>query len=159
MGSEDHHYEAARAQAEDERGRITGIINNLLDNITPDNREYVDERLRMLTEQRRQLETRLEELDHLAASQAEIKAITDDAMKFLSGLELTLHNGLPQEKLTALRQCIQRIRIDRPAGAIGITTRSVPCADLAATQQIDTLVSGAYPARARSEAESAEVAS
>jgi hypothetical protein len=130
IGSEGEQFEAARTRAEEERDRIAGIINDLLDNITPTNREFVDGRLQELTNQRRQLETRLEELDRLATSQAEIAAIVADAMKFLSGLEFTLRQGLPQEKLTALRQCIERVRVDRPNGTSQVRIRLVPAANL-----------------------------
>ena len=57
----------------------------------------------------------------LAASQIEIKSIAAETARFLSGLAFTLRNGFPQEKLAALRQCIDRIRVDKPHrhGAVG----------------------------------------
>ena len=130
VGSEGEQVEAARTRAEDERQRLAQTIHNLLDNITPGNREFVDRRLEELSEQRRQLETRLEELDRLATSQAEIKAIVDDAMRFLSDLEFMLREGLPQEKLVALRQCVERVHIDKPQGQVTIRMRTVPAANL-----------------------------
>ena len=76
-------------------------------------------------------ESRLEELDRLSLSQDEIKAIVANSMKFLASLDLTLREGLPQEKLVALRQCIERIHIDKPASKIELTLRSIPSASLA----------------------------
>ncbi len=148
IGTEGEHHEAAHARAEAERNRITGIINNLLDNITPANREHVDDRLKELTEQRRQLESRLEELDHLAVSQEEIKAVTGNAMKFLAGLEHTFHEGMPQEKLVALRQCIQRVHIDGTARQAQAAVRVVPCSNLGAIRQIDLSLESADTAGA-----------
>jgi len=131
---------AARQRAQTKQKRIDQIINNLLDNITPTNREYVDRRLNELKQQRLQLEARLEELDQLSLSQAEIDNIVTDSMQFLSGLEFTLRQGLPQEKLVALRQCIERIWVDKPAGTIKLAIRLVPVGNLQATQEFKTSV-------------------
>jgi hypothetical protein len=131
---------AARQRAQTKQKRIDQIINNLLDNITSTNREYVDRRLNELKKQRQQLEARLEELDQLSLSQAEIDNIVTDSMQFLSGLEFTLRQGLPQEKLVALRQCIERFWIDKPAGTIKLAIRLVPVGNLQATQEFKTSV-------------------
>jgi hypothetical protein len=76
----------------------------------------VDKRLNKLSKQGLQLEQWLEELDRLLISQAEIQEIVTDSMQFISSLEFTLDKGLPQEKLVVLRQCIEKIRINKPAG-------------------------------------------
>ncbi|HUU16383.1 MAG TPA: recombinase family protein [Sedimentisphaerales bacterium] len=140
IGSEGKEFAAARQRAQAEQEKIGKIINNLLDNITSTNREYVDRRLNELKQQRLQLEARLEELDQLSLSQAEIDNIVTDSMQFLSGLEFTLRQGLPQEKLVALRQCIERIWIDKPAGSIKLAIRLVPAGNLQATQEFKTSV-------------------
>ena len=115
--------------------RVDGIINNLLDNITETNRQYVDTRLNELTQQKQQLQARIEELDRLSLSQAEIKSIVADTMQFLSSLEFTLREGLPQEKLVALRQCIEKISINKPAGTVRLTVRSVPVGNMEGTEE------------------------
>jgi hypothetical protein len=122
-----------RAQAEQEK---TGkIINNLLDNITPTNSEYVDQRLNELKQQRQQIEARIEELDRLSLSQAEIDSIVTDSMQFLAGLEFTLRQSLPHEKLAALRQCTKKIWVNKPAGEIKPAIYLVPAGNLQATQE------------------------
>jgi len=45
-------------------------------------------------------------------------------------------NGLPQEKLVVLRQCIERIFIDKPAGIIQLRIRLVPAGNLQATKEV-----------------------
>ncbi len=90
-----------------------------------------------------QLATRLDELDLLASSQTEIQAIVGDTMQFLGGLEFTLRQGLPQEKLVALRQCIERIHIDKPAAEVKIRVRTVPGGTL---QGDETITLGLDPA-------------
>jgi len=84
-------------------------------------------------QQRQQLEARIEELDRISLSQAEIDNIVSDSMQFLSGLEFTLHQGLPQEKLVALRQCIEKVLINKPSGIVRLTVRSVPVGNLEGT--------------------------
>jgi Tfp pilus assembly protein PilO len=135
IGSEAEEFVAARKRAQKELNRIKKIINNLLDNITSANRELVDQRLTELKQQKHQLEARLEELDRLVVSQAEIKSIVADAMQFLSGLEITLCQGLAQEKLVALRRCIEKISINKPAGTVKLTVRSVPVGNLEGTEE------------------------
>jgi hypothetical protein len=98
--------------------KINKIINNLLNNIRETNRNHVDRRLNELTSKKQQIEVRREELERLSLSQAEIDTIVNEGMQFLAGLEFTLHNSLSQEKLTALRQCIENIGINKPAGEI-----------------------------------------
>ena len=135
-GSEKEDLSNARQRAEDELGRISKIIDNLLDNITETNREYVDKRLNELSKQKQQLEQRLEELDRLSISQEEIQEIVIDSMRFISALEFTLLKGLPQEKLVALRQCIEKIFIDKPAGIFKLKNRLVPVGNLQATEEL-----------------------
>ena len=102
----------------------------------------VGKRLNELNKQRQQIETRLEELERLNVSQAEIDTIVTEAMKFVSGLDFALHQGLPQEKLVALRQCIERIFIDKPAETIKLRIRVVPVGNLQVTEEYCISVHG-----------------
>ena len=58
-----------------------------------------------------------------------------EAMRFISGLEFTLREGLPQEKLVALRQCVEKIWINKPAGTLKLAIRQVPAGNLQAIQE------------------------
>ena len=80
---------------------------------------------------------RLDELDRLEASQAEIGTLVSNTLQFISGLAFTLRQGLPQEKLVVLRQCIERIFIDKPNQRITIKLRAVPAGDLRATSEME----------------------
>ncbi len=59
-------------------------------------------------------------------SKDEIKAFVTEVMQFISGLKFTLTQNLPQEKLAALRQCIERIHINKSNGRIKMQIREVP---------------------------------
>lgn len=129
-GTEKEDITAAHQRARDELERITGIINNLLDNISENNRDHVDKRLNELTTQKQQIQSRLEELERLSLSQGEIDTIVTEGMQFLESLEFTLRNGLAEEKLTALRLCIEKILIDKPANNMRLLIRLVPVGGL-----------------------------
>jgi hypothetical protein len=64
------------------------------------------------------INTRLQELERLALSQAEIDTLMNKGMQFPAHLEFTLLKSLPQEKLTAIRQRVEKISINKPAGEI-----------------------------------------
>ncbi len=135
IGSEAEEFVAARKRARKELSKVKKIINNLLDNITSTNREFVDQRLTELKQQKQQLQARLEELDRLVISQGEIKSMVSEATEFISGLEFTLREGLAQEKLVALRRCIEKISINKPAGTVKMKVRSVPAGNLEGTKE------------------------
>ena len=63
-------------------------------------------------------------------SKDEIKALVAEAMQFISGLNFTLTQGLPQEKLAALRQCIEKIHINKPGKEIKMLVCEVPVGNL-----------------------------
>lgn len=86
-----------------------------------------------LPSKKKQLEARTEELDGLSLSQAKVETIVADAMQFLSGLKCILRQGQPQEKLVALRQCIEKVSINKPSGIVRLTVRSVPVGNLEGT--------------------------
>jgi len=134
-GAEKEDITSARQRAQAELENITKIINNLLDNLTETNREHVDKRLKEMTTKKQQIEARLEELERLSLSQTEIDTIVTEGMRFLAGLEFTLHNGLPEEKLTALRRCIEKIHINKPDKKATLAIRLVPVGGLNAVQE------------------------
>jgi hypothetical protein len=135
IGSEAEEFVAARKRAQRQLNKINKTINNLLDNITSANREFVDQRLGELKQEKYQLEARLEELDQLSLSRDEINSIVSDSMKFLAGLEFVLREGVPQEKLVALRQCVQKISVDKPNEKITLAIYLVPVGNLQATRE------------------------
>jgi hypothetical protein len=129
IGGEVKEVAAARRRAHKKRNEIQKTIDKLLDNITATNREFVNQRLAKLKEQKHEIECRLDELERLAASRGQIKNVASDARQFLSSLEGTLHEGLPHEKLLALRQCLQSAVIDRPGGTVKLNAQEVLTAD------------------------------
>jgi len=133
-------FVADRKKAQEKINQIKTTINNLQDNISSANRDFVDRRLGELRGRKYQLEARLEELDQLSLSQTEINSIVSDSMKFIASLEFILREGLAQEKLVVLRQCVKKININKPAGEIKLATYLVPAGNLQATQECKTSI-------------------
>ncbi len=79
-----------------------------------------------------------EELDSLANSKGDVQAIATEAMEFLAGLEFTLREGVPQEKLSTLRRCIERIHITNVDDATGVEARllEVPAGNLVVSRMV-----------------------
>ncbi len=63
-----------------------------------------------------------------------------EAVQFISGLEFTLTQGLPQEKLVALRQCIERIGINKPAGETKMAIHLVPVGNQQVYQELKVFI-------------------
>ena len=98
--------------------RIERTIDNLIDNLTATSREFIDKQPEELEHKKQQVESRLEELKRLHPSRSEIEDIVAEVIEFLFGPELNLHQGLPRTKLALLRQCIDKLEINKPAGTI-----------------------------------------
>lgn len=139
-GVETTEVEAARKRIAAEQAEMAKTIDNLLDNLTEANRDFVDGRLVELRKKQDQFEVQLEQLDGLSLSQSELQAVVSETAKFLDGLEYTLREDVPEEKCLALRQCVDRIYIDKPGGKIRLALRVVPSARIhgQATQEIST---------------------
>jgi hypothetical protein len=131
---------AARKRVQRKLPIIEKTIGNLLDNLSPANREFVDKRLEELKNEKQQLESRLEELERLCLSRSEIEDIVDETIEFLSGLKFILHQGTSQAKLATLRQCIEKIQINRPAEEIRLLIRKVPASNLRETLVLTTSI-------------------
>ncbi len=71
--------------------------------------------------------------------------IVTDALQFVSGLKFTLNQGLPQEKLCALRQCVERILIDKPGWSVIVKIKAVPASTI---QEVEELACALAPADA-----------
>ena len=135
IGSEAEEFVAARKRAQRDLGKIDKTINNLLDNITSANRGFVDRRLGELQQQKQQLEARLEELDRLSLSRDEINGIVAGSMKFLAGLEFVFREGVRQEEIVALRQCVEKIVVDKPNAITKPHIYVAPMGNLQDTQE------------------------
>ena len=129
-GAETEEVTSARTRILGENEDLTQTINNLLDNLTEGNRDFVDRRLVELRHKREALQVQLEQLDGLSMSQAELRSTVAEAMRFLESLKYTLREGLPEEKRLALRQCVERVYVNKAAGEIKLVAHTIPLAGI-----------------------------
>ncbi len=59
-----------------------------------------------------------------------------DALQIISGLKFALTQGLPQEKLCALRQCVEHILIDKPDGSVIVKINAVPASTIQEVEEV-----------------------
>lgn len=130
----------ARRWVEAERARIESTMRALLDSISPATRDLVGERLAELRAERERLATRSEELDRMAGQQGEVRDTVHDLERFLAGLEWTLTHGVNEERLTALRKCVEGIRIDKSAGRATLMVRALPSPPLDGVPSIGIVI-------------------
>ncbi len=117
---------AARDRARDELEAVKRTIANILDNITPATRTYVDERITKLGAERDAIVRRIDELDRMALSSTEIGMLVEETAAFVRELEFVLAKGPPDERIRAIRQCIERVVIDRETRKSVVHLRTVP---------------------------------
>jgi site-specific DNA recombinase len=126
VGSEGEDIVAARRRAEEELHSIERTVANLLDNLTATNREFVDQRLEVLAKEKSATERRMDELQRVAISRAEIHSMIEEAWTFLQGLRYVLHSGAPAQRIAAVRQCLHRIELEPEEGRASLRLRFVP---------------------------------
>ena len=74
------------------------------------------------------------------ARELEDVVVVDSSCRDGAGLESVLREGLPQEKLVTLRQCIQRITISKLENSLRILFRLVPAGNLENTQEFACII-------------------
>lgn len=106
-------YDIAEAQHRLESGRenIDTSIAAMLDNISADTRDLIDERLAELRTERARLQARAEELERLTLKEAEVQDMVQELGAFTAGLESTLRQGVNDAKVAAIRRCVVAIRV------------------------------------------------
>jgi hypothetical protein len=83
----------------------------LLENLTPSNRDFMDEKLAKLKRERRHLEEMLEEQEKIRYEPVDVDAIVADAMGSLGRFQEVMDQGSLEEKKSFLRAFVGRIKI------------------------------------------------
>jgi len=69
-------------------------------------------------------------------NQTQFKPNLKSRHPYCSAEHCSFIQGLPQEKLVALRQCIEKIRVNKPAGEIKLAIYQVPAGNLQDTVEV-----------------------
>ncbi len=144
LGTQADGLATARKRIQEGQDELDSIINNLLDNLTTENRGFVNKRLAELRTRQEKLKMRDEELECLELAQASIDANVDEAIVFLKNLEFTLREGLPQEQLVAIRQCVERVQVNFTKFRCRIRLRVVPAGQLPAIVDRDIAIANSH---------------
>lgn len=130
VGSESHDLGEAKRRAVEEREKIQKTIETLLDNLTPENRTFVDERLAKLGKEREAIERRIEELERLSVAAIDVQATVGDVRLFIAGLAEVLASGTPDQRVQAIRRSVERIDFDAEAQVATVRAWRVPLTGL-----------------------------
>jgi len=103
-----------RAEMKKIRRRLQEISEKadvLLENLTPTNRDFLDEKLAKLKRERRHLEEMLEEQEKVRYEPVDIDALVSESVGSLSRFQQVMEQGRLEEKKEFLRAFVGRIRI------------------------------------------------
>lgn len=126
LGHEAKDIAQSRTRFETDRARIDSNIATLLDNMSAETRDMIEERLADLRKQREQLKARAAELERIALHEAEVQDMVQDLGAFIAGLEVTLKQGNNDKRIAALRRCITEVRTEADCESAMITLRTLP---------------------------------
>jgi len=102
---------AARERAEAELRDIEEKTANLLDSLSPVNREHVDGRLQELDRKKTATVRRIEELSLLDAGRSDVESRIAETWLFLATLEATLVDGNPDQRRSAIRRGVEAVTV------------------------------------------------
>jgi hypothetical protein len=152
LGVEAADLASARERLETDRKTVESTIANLLDNITPATRDLVGERLGQLRKHRADLELRRVEIERLAGEQTQVQDTVQEISSFIDNLVFVLRHGVGEEKMTALRRCVETVLVDKAAGTAALHIRPLPAPSISGTEaevvgvRIDNRSSSSDPA-------------
>ncbi len=111
-----------------EREGILGKIANILDNITPVNREFADRRIAELKGELTRIEPRLARLEATAQVLPDLDGLTDEVLAGTQRFDEIVAEGTVDEKRRFLRAFIHRIVIEPETRRTRLTLRDLPLA-------------------------------
>jgi DNA invertase Pin-like site-specific DNA recombinase len=130
VGTDSADLAEAKQTATHRLEEIGVAVSRLLDALTDGTRTFVEERLQALDKERRGLETKLRGLEELELSRADRLSLVEECRGFVHDLPGALHPSSPEVRVRTLRRCVERIVVDREAGAVEVRIRPLPVGNL-----------------------------
>ncbi|MFT5153318.1 MAG: hypothetical protein ACI841_003318 [Planctomycetota bacterium] len=118
VGTDSADLAEAKQTATHRLEEIGVAFSRLLDALTDGTRPFVEERLQALDKDRRGLETKLRGLEELELSRADRMSLVEECRGFVHDLPGALNASSPEVRVRTMRRCVERIVVDREAGAI-----------------------------------------
>ncbi len=150
--------EAARKRAKEEEAEVEAAIARLLDHLSEGTRDVIEERIATLSARRAAVRARQHELERLEISRAEAEELVQVTHGFLENLEHALRRGSPEQRVIALRRCVERIVVDSERRIALMTLRTLPQGEVTDARAGSTFSAGVslLPADAASAADEEE---
>lgn len=146
LGYNQNDIKTRRKEISTRLAKNSTTTRNLLDNITPINRDLVDHRIAELKIECGQLEDERKALEHMAVTSGEIDALLHDVTGFIDGLPAALASDSTDIRQWALRRCIERIVVNAEASGFDVHVRRLPTTALGSKKSdTDSVVVGLRP--------------
>ncbi len=126
LGHEAQDIAQARQRLESDRERIESTIASLLDNMSAETRDIIEGRLGELRVEREQLKIRVAELERFSLQEAEAQDTVQEVGAFIAGLDHVLATHANEQRIAALRRCIEQLEVDAVGISRKLTLRSLP---------------------------------
>ena len=115
----------------------------LVASLTPKNKETLDEEFVQLRRKRKELESRLEELQSMRHREVDIDAVVEEIMATMSRFEGLFEEGTLEEKKEFIRLFVDRIDLDPEGGQAKVWMKRVPVPERVGAENLKECVSGA----------------
>ena len=112
LGGREDELSKLTAQKADIERRIGAI----LDNISAENKDFADKRIRELKEELRKIEPRIDELQAALGAKVDLDELTDAMMGYLESFEQVASEGTVDEKRRLVRAFTHKLELDPETG-------------------------------------------
>jgi len=109
LGHEARDIAKARQRLVTDGENIDASIAAMLDNISADTRDLIEERIAVLRKQREGQKARSADLAQLSLREAEVQDMVHEVGAFISGVELTLQTDVNDIRAATIRRCVALI--------------------------------------------------
>lgn len=116
----------ARERARQEIDRIDADVARLLDHLSAGTRDLIEERIATLRGEKTAARERIEELDRIEVSRVEAEALVQEVGAFVEGLEWTLGEAGPEQRVAAVRRCVAKIEAGAERSQSSVAVYGVP---------------------------------
>ncbi len=124
-----HDREQSAQQQQKLKAKLNSIdstTRRVLDNISEANADTANRRVAELSDERDQIESKLESLQNQVLADQDIEMLVHDVRTYCNGLELMLRSVHLDERQIAARRCVESIEIDRANTTATLGLRIVP---------------------------------
>lgn len=121
---------AKQAKAQQRISAVDSTVRNLVDSLTPANREIVDKRLSELSRERARLERDIESLRSLSIPARDLERLIAECSEFAGSMGAVMEHGDLAAKRALLGRCVSKAVLERTddgrVGTLKLTLRILP---------------------------------